>query len=318
MAGVGVNDQRASGEGRVKLLSPPAGNAWIVAMATGCPICGGAPATGVLCQACAGTIAPCEGLLPEHVSSTIATGKATAWLVDGFGAAHAVSSGVVVGRKAPATLLVLHASVSREHAELVLAEGAWRIRDLGSRNATLVDGQRVPGRAPLADGATLKVGQVGLRFIGRAIPMPTVTPGSMATQHAGGTQRYTVRGPAVELCLLGAADKGDATVGGAMLYRQVGASAWAELSLPPLEFQLLLALCNRAAAEGDSPARARGCVATRQLAKDLPFQSRYANEENVRQLVRRARATLAELGADEVIGAVPGRGYFLAWPIERG
>lgn len=38
----------------------------------------------------------------------------------------------------------------------------------------------------------------------------------------------------------------------------------------------------------------------------------------VRQLVRRARATLAELGADEVIGAAPGRGYFLAWPIERG
>src|SRR5262245_33900336 len=112
-------------------------------MGTGCPLCGTAASVGALCEACAATVAPSEGLLPEHVSSTITSTKATAWLVDGFGAPHAVASGAVIGRKAPATILLLHASVSREHAELTFSDGGWRIRDLGSRNATVVDGQKI-------------------------------------------------------------------------------------------------------------------------------------------------------------------------------
>ena len=59
----------------------------------------------------------------------------------------------------------------------------------------------------------------------------------------------------------------------------------------------------------------RGCVATKQLARDLPFQSKYANEENVRQVVRRLRGVLAEIGADGVLAVMPGRGYYLACPV---
>jgi hypothetical protein len=288
-------------------------------MAGGCPVCGGAPAVGVLCTRCAEPIAPAEGLLPEHVA-TVAL-KGTSWLIDPFGTPHPVRSGTVIGRKEPAELLVLHASVSREHAELTTHADGWRIRDLGSRNATHVDNVKVPGRGPLPDGAVVRVGQVGFRFVGREVAMPAIAPGSLATAQAGGAAvRYTAKGgESVELCLLttAAAEAGDGA-GGALLYRTGPQAQWSELSLPPLEFQLLRVLCARAVAEADSPARARGCVPTKELARDLPFQSRYANEENVRQVVRRARATLASVGAGELIAAVPGRGYYLDWKVEKG
>ncbi len=48
--------------------------------------------------------------------------------------------------------------VSRQHCLLrVAAEGAW-LRDLGSRNGTLVNGERVKGERPLEEGDQLQVG----------------------------------------------------------------------------------------------------------------------------------------------------------------
>ena len=37
--------------------------------------------------------------------------------------------------------------------------------------------------------------------------------------------------------------------------------------------------------------------------------------EPVRQVVRRLRATLKKIGVAELINAVPGRGYYVAWPV---
>jgi hypothetical protein len=132
----------------------------------------------------------------------------------------------------------------------------------------------------------------------------------MATGSAGGgLVRYQlVRGDA-ELCVVG----GDsAAAGGALLSRAVGAQSWSERALPPLEFQLLRALCARAHDEANLPSAVRGCVPTKQLARELPFQSKYANEENVRQVVRRLRSVLAEVGAPGVLSVAPGRGYYVA------
>jgi DNA-binding winged helix-turn-helix (wHTH) protein len=47
----------------------------------------------------------------------------------------------------------------------------------------------------------------------------------------------------------------------------------------------------------------------------LPFQSKYANEENVRQVVRRLRGVLGEIGVDAVLAVAPGRGYYLSCPV---
>ena len=289
-------------------------------MGSGCPGCGEAPTIGVLCARCASAVPTADGLIPDHVSSRRARQEAVAWLIDGFGVPHPIAGArTLIGRRPQADLVILNGSVSRDHAEVHQVEGGWQIRDLGSRNATFLDGQKVQGRAPLGTRAVVKVGEVAFLFVGRAMAMPEPEPRQIETAHAagGGTFRYTLRGGAVDLCLIGSTE-GGADAGGALLYRAAGTSAWSETSLPPLEFQLLRALCARAVDEATSPSRSRGCVATKQLARDLPFQSKYANEENVRQVVRRLRATLDRVGASGLIEALPGRGYYATWPVVDG
>ena len=288
-------------------------------MSSSCPVCGAPPERGVLCAGCAGRIPVCDALIPAHVSAR-ATDRPAAWLIDHFGSPHGLPGDrSVVGRRPPADVLLLNASVSREHAELTAADGAWQVRDLGSRNGTFIDGQRVKARAALADRGVVRFGDVGFLFLTGPITMPAVGLRSYATGHAAdaGAFRITLAGAERELCLVGERGGGDedAALGGALLHRAPGAADWYEVHLPPVEFQLLRALCARALEEADSPSRARGCVPTRQLARDLPFQSRYANEENVRQAVRRLRATLGEIGAADLIEAQPGRGYYVAWPV---
>jgi hypothetical protein len=292
----------------------------------GCSCCGAAPEVGTLCRSCALEVAPCEGLIADHVRSTIDATRARAWLVDGFGGAHAVGPTCRIGRSHDGDLVVLASSVSREHAELAWSDAGWTVRDLGSRNGTFVNGVRCQGRIALTDRrrAVLKVGDVALWFLAALEQAPVGVP-MMATGGAGpGLVRYQLRHGGVELCIVGS---GDPAAGGALLSRAGGeargeaggaagaaacAEAWIERGLAPLEFQLLRALCVRAHAEVDAPSIVRGCVPTKQLARELPFQSRYANEENVRQVVRRVRGVLAEAGADGVLAVAPGRGYYIA------
>jgi hypothetical protein len=49
---------------------------------------------------------------------------------------------LVIGRSRTCELVVDDDTVSRRHAALELRDGAWRLRDLGSRNGTWVNGRR--------------------------------------------------------------------------------------------------------------------------------------------------------------------------------
>jgi FHA domain-containing protein len=118
-----------------------------------------------LCRGCALQVEPCEGLIPDHVHSRVETTDAEAWVVDGFGGAHALGPVVGIGRHHDRELVVLASSVSREHAELRRGEDSWTVRDLGSRNGTFVDGVRADGPMPVASGALLKIGDVALWFV---------------------------------------------------------------------------------------------------------------------------------------------------------
>jgi hypothetical protein len=251
-------------------------------------------------------------LIPDHIRSNVDPTEAAAWVVDGFGAAHAIAPKTGIGRSHEGELVVLASSVSREHAELRRTDAGWHIRDLGSRNGTYVDGSRAQGRATLSERMLIKIGDVPLWFLAEVIHEP-VAPPSMATASAGGgLVRFNITPGTIELCLVGTTDMG---AGGALLSRGNGAETWTERGLAPLEFQLLRALCARAAEEAGSPSAVRGCVQTKQLARDLPFQSKYANEENVRQVVRRLRAVLGEIGIESVLAVAPGRGYYLSCPV---
>jgi len=276
-------------------------------MAQCCVCCERGTEVGALCRDCALQVAPCEGLIPDHIRST--TDQEAAWLIDGFGHGHALAPLSVIGRDYARHIVVLQDSVSREHAELKKTDRGWQIRDLGSHNGTFVDKVRCQGRSILPERAIIKVGHVSVWFLSAVNEQPA-QPRSMATKNADdGVVRYLLTHAEVEMCVVGGADL---TTGGSLLSRAKGSGDWAKpMELPPLEFQLLRALCTAAHSEADSPSTARGCIPTRQLARDLPFRGPYADEENVRQVVKRLRDALKEVGAAGVLSVVPGRGYYL-------
>ena len=278
----------------------------------GCLCCGAGAEIGSLCRPCAQEVSPCEGLIPDHIRSNVEPTEAAGWVVDGFGAAHAISPKTGIGRSHEGELVILASSVSREHAELRRTDAGWHIRDLGSRNGTYVDGTRAQGRATLGERTLMKIGDVALWFLAEVVHEP-IAPPSMATASAGGgLVRFNITPGTVELCLVGTTDMG---AGGALLSRGNGADGWTECGLAPLEFQLMRALCARAVEEASSPSAVRGCVQTKQLARELLFQSKYANEENVRQVVRRLRQELGAIGVENVLAVAPGRGYYLSCPV---
>ena len=71
---------------------------------------------------------------------------------------------VNIGRADYNDLVLPDESVSTSHAKLQRREGVWVLVDLDSTNGTFVDGDRIKGDAPLAPGATVRLGDVSLVF----------------------------------------------------------------------------------------------------------------------------------------------------------
>lgn len=69
-------------------------------------------------------------------------------------------SGLKVGRKAPADIIVPGAGVSREHCQIELAADQLRVTDLNSTNGTFIDNKRIDRSQMLAVGSVLRVGNV--------------------------------------------------------------------------------------------------------------------------------------------------------------
>lgn len=76
-----------------------------------------------------------------------------------------VSRSAVIGREG-ADLTIPVNAVSRRHAEVAYRDGCWSLRDLGSRNGTLVDGARVE-EALLEPANEVRVGDAILKFVDR-------------------------------------------------------------------------------------------------------------------------------------------------------
>ena len=121
---------------------------------------------------------------------------------------------LVLGRAHDADVRIDTLAVSRRHAKIVVTAGAARVVDLGSRNGTLVNGERVVGSRLLAsgdvvavgsttlvlrreprvtDGAAIDVGRLRVRLeeelaraadYGRPLALAVITPGKAADHHA--------------------------------------------------------------------------------------------------------------------------------------
>ncbi len=89
---------------------------------------------------------------------------------EGYGALPAAipltKKPVVLGRDVASDIPLLVTAVSRRHAEISFSRGGYLVKDLGSTNGTLVDGQRID-EATLEPNGELRVGDVIFKFVER-------------------------------------------------------------------------------------------------------------------------------------------------------
>jgi serine phosphatase RsbU (regulator of sigma subunit) len=67
------------------------------------------------------------------------------------------------GRAADADVVVSDGSMSRNHARIIADGDAWIVEDLGARNGTFVNGDRIDGRRQIGEGDVIKMGATLVR-----------------------------------------------------------------------------------------------------------------------------------------------------------
>jgi transcriptional regulator with GAF, ATPase, and Fis domain len=72
---------------------------------------------------------------------------------------------VTIGRAPTNAIVLKDERCSRNHAEVFQSQGQWTLRDLDSRNGTLVDGQRVQHDYNLQAGEIVRIGNSHLAFV---------------------------------------------------------------------------------------------------------------------------------------------------------
>lgn len=70
----------------------------------------------------------------------------------------------LIGRDPDAVVWIDDESVSRRHARISIEDGGASIEDLGSKNGTSVDGEKIRAPARLTDRSVVKVGPATLRL----------------------------------------------------------------------------------------------------------------------------------------------------------
>jgi hypothetical protein len=86
---------------------------------------------------------------------------------------------ILLGRGADCDLPLLDNYASRHHCWIERRDDEWWIRDLGSKNGTLINSHRVQHEQKLVDGDLLCIGATQVRF---SNPSDTITYEAVATQ----------------------------------------------------------------------------------------------------------------------------------------
>lgn len=129
-----------------------------------CSVCG-APAPAALAVATPGTLA-----LPQD-------DIAAAFLLFPDGRRNVINpSGAIIGRAAGCDIVLPNDSVSTRHAEITRGDVGYILRDLGSRNGTWLNRQRLSGVQPLNAGDEIAFGEVLCAFgLAGATLLPSAT-----------------------------------------------------------------------------------------------------------------------------------------------
>jgi len=183
----------------------------------------------------------------------------------------------LIGRGSDCHIALPERQVSRHHAKILSESGQYVLQDLGSKNGTHMNGNRVRGSIPLRDGDEIQIAlRVKLLFIGTDATVPLIVE---KERPAGALERdpdrRTVRIRDQELA-------------------------------PPLslaQFRLLQALYD-----------ANGAVVDRDAIVDVVWPGTDGlgvTEQAIDALVRRLRDRLSELDDHEFVVTVRGHGFRL-------
>jgi len=78
----------------------------------------------------------------------------------------ALSSALLtIGRGNECDVIIPDASISRQHSQILRQESGWYVQDLGSRNGTALNGERLSAPRRLEDGDSLMLGTILLRYL---------------------------------------------------------------------------------------------------------------------------------------------------------
>jgi hypothetical protein len=77
-----------------------------------------------------------------------------------------------IGRSRSCAIVIDHPAISREHTELIVRGARVVVRDLGSRNGTWVDGERIAHEIELEHGGRLRFGSVDAELFVSVTPAP--------------------------------------------------------------------------------------------------------------------------------------------------
>jgi DNA-binding response OmpR family regulator len=74
-----------------------------------------------------------------------------------------------LGRAATCQVVLDNDFASRRHAQIIRRDELYWLRDLDSKNGTLLDNEPVTAETPLADGAEIRIGSIVLCFVDPAV-----------------------------------------------------------------------------------------------------------------------------------------------------
>lgn len=276
----------------------------------GCLICS-APGAGNLCAEC---VADLDNPLPfvsEQVLSAAAR-PAGGLLLDVWGRAHSLEQLTPIGRTPQARgIFPLHASVSRQHAEIRLVDTRWHVVDLASSNGTRVNDEDV-SEATLSPGDRVTFGAVGFYFVlddgqqrdnerhlgSRTLRLEdapraarTATPSEETHAGVAHFPMRLVEAPSGGGGFLEVLDK--------------------RLRLSDVQLELMRLLIDRMLGEPNAPMIVRGFVPSGQLIASLPWDSTAPDDTHLKQLVRRTRRALDTVRLGGIIESRRGFGYRL-------
>jgi pSer/pThr/pTyr-binding forkhead associated (FHA) protein len=84
----------------------------------------------------------------------------------------------LIGRAKECALRAGSEAISRRHCAIIRRESGYTVRDLGSRNGTHVNGEKISSEVPLKDGDELRVGPLTFRVAATESNVATATPSS--------------------------------------------------------------------------------------------------------------------------------------------